>query len=568
MRSKSKRDKDKMERGFVFRIYPTKHQAKALVRMASIARALNNKVTFATYADLNERLNQACTEFAQKHGLEAESVLEQYRDREVGRPQLKEAGFATPLSKLQGYRDVYKAEKDRGEFVGVLPSLMANFECNIVSQTFKTWKQGKLRPNKDGQPGHPQYRSKTDRLRVGWQIQNTTSIDGRYFRVPKLDKLVGVESDGRDDPGRSLNWIRAAEDISKRVKGRVVSAVITQRLKPNPVASKEHYRECPKGGRAPLSDGGVWELSVVCVDIPLLDEPEERVDAVVGIDINTGEHGIVATTSLGDWFHWPLPERLGKLYARIEFLQKKYQRRQAPDRRTRQRASQGWKKAQRQIAKLHMQITNIRRDWLHKITTFLTRRFRTLVIEDLQVANMTKSAKGTVDKPGNNVRAKSGLNRAILQTAFATFRQQIEYKSKQWDCNLIVADRWLPTSQICSECGYRPEKNIGLHKRTYACEHCGAVMDRDTNAANNLVLFGVGCWTKNSEGQWCSKGNEGALPLSAGDKDRHVSDESDSDKKPERLINPEQEQKARKAGTRPRRTARASGPGGNCRLAS
>lgn len=554
-----------MERGYVFRLYPTRHQAKALVRMCNIARALNNKVTFATYKDIDARVEQACEQYAEKQGLDALAILEQYRDKEIGRPQLKNDGFSLSRSAFKGYADLYKHEKEQGGFVGVLPGSMANFECGNVRQTFQNWARGKLRPSKNGQPGKPQYRHKTDKLRIGFQIKDTTSIDGRYVRVPNFNMVVGVEPDNRNDLVRSLKWIRAAEDISKRIQGRAVSAVITQRLKSNPIASKEHYRAYPKGGRAPLQDVGVWELSLTCVDIPLLQQPEEHIDnAVVGVDLNTGKHGIVATTNIGEWFHWLLPESLNKLYRRIEFLQKKCQRRQAPDRKMKQRASQGWKKAQRQIAKLHLRITNIRCDWLHKITTFLTKRYGTLVIEDLQVKNMTTSAKGTAEQPGKNVRAKAGLNRSILRSAFATFRQQIDYKSKQWGCKLVVADQWLPTSQTCSECGQRPKKNIGLNKRIYVCKHCGVVMDRDVNAANNLVLFEADCWYKNSKGQWCSKGNKGALPLSAGGKDRHISDELvESNKKPEWLINPEQEQKARKTDNVSRLVAHASGPGGN-----
>ncbi|ENT3830761.1 RNA-guided endonuclease InsQ/TnpB family protein, partial [Escherichia coli] len=76
--------------------------------------------------------------------------------------------------------------------------------------------------------------------------------------------------------------------------------------------------------------------------------------------------------------------------------------------------SNNWQKQKRKIQRLHSRIANIRRDYLHKVTTTVSKNHAMIVIEDLKVSNMSKSAAGTVSQPGRNVRAKSGLNRSIL----------------------------------------------------------------------------------------------------------------------------------------------------------
>ncbi|MCO1632247.1 transposase, partial [Escherichia coli] len=86
------------------------------------------------------------------------------------------------------------------------------------------------------------------------------------------------------------------------------------------------------------------------------------------------------------------------------------------------------KKQKRKIQRLHSRIANIRRDYLHKVTTTVSKNHAMIVIEDLKVSNMSKSAAGTVSQPGRNVRAKSGLNRSILDQGWYEMRRQLEYK--------------------------------------------------------------------------------------------------------------------------------------------
>lgn len=100
--------------------------------------------------------------------------------------------------------------------------------------------------------------------------------------------------------------------------------------------------------------------------------------------------------------------------------------------------SNNWKKQKAKINRIHTKIANIRRDFLHKTSTELSKNHALIVIEDLKVKNMTRSAKGTLDEPGRNVKAKSGLNKSILDQGWYEFRRQLEYKQK-WAGGEVLA---------------------------------------------------------------------------------------------------------------------------------
>lgn len=140
----------------------------------------------------------------------------------------------------------------------------------------------------------------------------------------------------------------------------------------------------------------------------------------------------------------------------------------------------------RKLSKTH-HITALRRKTgLHQLTKNLTTRYALIGIEDLNVAGMTASASGTIENPGKNVAQKAGLNRAVLDVSFGTFRSQLEYKAAWYGSVIQVIDRYYPSSQTCSNCGKRPDTKLTLSDRVYKCGHCHAVIDRDLNAAINI----------------------------------------------------------------------------------
>src|SRR5690606_10715557 len=133
--------------------------------------------------------------------------------------------------------------------------------------------------------------------------------------------------------------------------------------------------------------------------------------------------------------------------------------------------------AKRRIAKLHHQIAVRRTAAIHQVTKQLATRFATVAIEDLNIRGMTSSAKGTIDNPGRNVRAKAGLNRAILDAAPGEFRRQLDYKTAWYGSQLVVVDRWLPSSKTCSACGTVKE-HLRLSDRVFECDACGMQIGR------------------------------------------------------------------------------------------
>lgn len=141
----------------------------------------------------------------------------------------------------------------------------------------------------------------------------------------------------------------------------------------------------------------------------------------------------------------------------------------------------------RKLAKTHHLVALRRETGLHQVTKNLTTRYALIGIEDLNVAGMTASASGTVENPGKNVAQKAGLNRAVLDVSFGTFRTQLEYKAKWYGSAIQVIDRYYPSSQTCSSCGERPDAKLTLGDRVYKCEQCHTEIDRDLNAAINIL---------------------------------------------------------------------------------
>ena len=128
------------------------------------------------------------------------------------------------------------------------------------------------------------------------------------------------------------------------------------------------------------------------------------------------------------------------------------------------------------------------RNECHHVTTDIVRRFGRIALEALNIGDMTRSAAGTVEDPGKNVSAKSGLNREILTNTWGILRDQLRYKA-EWAGREFATVNPKYTSRICSECGsITPQSEY----RTYNCAACGVVLDRDTNAAVNVKIRAFG----------------------------------------------------------------------------
>lgn len=156
------------------------------------------------------------------------------------------------------------------------------------------------------------------------------------------------------------------------------------------------------------------------------------------------------------------------LHRRVRKLQRKLARQQ--------RDSSRRHKTRIQIAKLHNQIADTRKDFLHKLSTRVVSENQTIVLEDLNVSGMVKNRK---------------LSRVISQQGWREFRVLVEAKSQKYGRKFVVISRWEPTSQICSDCGYKWGK-IDLSVRSVLCLNCGTEHDRDENASVNIEKVGIG----------------------------------------------------------------------------
>ncbi|MEI4919897.1 transposase, partial [Klebsiella pneumoniae] len=150
--------------------------------------------------------------------------------------------------------------------------------------------------------------------------------------------------------------------------------------------------------------------------------------------------------------------------------------------------SASWQKQKKKIQRLHSHIANIRRDYLHKVTSEISKNHAMIVIEDLKVSNMSKSAKGTAERPGRNIRAKSGLNRSILDQGWYEMRRQLEYKQR-WRGGEVLAVNPAYTSQKCARCGHTVKENR-QSQAVFVCVACGYEANADINGAQNILAAG------------------------------------------------------------------------------
>jgi len=141
----------------------------------------------------------------------------------------------------------------------------------------------------------------------------------------------------------------------------------------------------------------------------------------------------------------------------------------------RKKGSKNRAKTRKTIARLHAHIANIRKDAAHKFTTYLCKNHALVAIEDLHVAGMLKN---------------HCLAQAISDSNFGEIRRQLEYKSAYHGTHLVLVDRFYPSSKTCSSCGYI-KSELSLSERTYICQDCGMVLDRDLNAAINVRMVAV-----------------------------------------------------------------------------
>jgi len=234
-----------------------------------------------------------------------------------------------------------------------------------------------------------------------------------------------------------LGEIRIKESTSK-FKGRILSVAVSRE-----------------------ADRWFVSLAVECErEMPL------RVDSeIVAIDL--GIDSFATTYDGSNTEHIYAPKPLGKNLKRLKAASKKHSRKQ--------KGSANKRKSAMRLARLHRHVKNTRRDFLHKLSTSLAKTRSTTVIEDLNVSGMVQNHH---------------LARPIVDCGWGDFRRMLEYKTQWYGSQLVIIDRFAPTSKICSECGAINE-NLTLSDRMWVCTSCGAVHERDENAVKNIYRWGL-----------------------------------------------------------------------------
>jgi len=206
-----------------------------------------------------------------------------------------------------------------------------------------------------------------------------------------------------------------------------------------------------------------------------VSEPVHPCTSIVAIDM-----GIKRFATLSDGtYHEPL-NSFATLSAKLAHEQRNLSRKM--------KGSRNWHKQKRVITRIHIRIADARNDYLHKTSTAISKNHALVVLEDLKVANMSASAKGTLERPGKNVRSKSGLNRAILDQGWSEFRRMLEYK-QLWRGGAVITVPPQNTSRTCPECGHVSSDNRKTQER-FRCVRCGYSGNADFVAALNILAAG------------------------------------------------------------------------------
>ncbi|EJJ0330328.1 transposase [Escherichia coli] len=275
-----------------------------------------------------------------------------------------------------------------------------------------------------------------------WKRKN----DGRdSIRFVNFEKYCSLENRRVKLPS-GLGWVKFRQ--SQRVNGKIKNATISQLA-------------------------GQWYISFQ-VEIETA-EPNHTSTSMVGLDA-----GVAKLATLSDGTVFEPVNSFQKNQKKLARLQRQLSRKV--------KFSNNWQKQKRKIQRLHSRIANIRRDYLHKVTTTVSKNHAMIVIEDLKVSNMSKSAAGTVSQPGRNVRAKSGLNRSILDQGWYEMRRQLEYK-QLWRGGQVLAVPPAYTSQRCACCGHTAKENR-LSQSKFRCQVCGYTANADVNGARNILAAG------------------------------------------------------------------------------
>lgn len=318
-------------------------------------------------------------------------------------------------------------------------------------------------------PVHPQQQTLRDLDRALWEALSGKRGFPRFKRKGEGNALrypdplqIKLDLGTKDEDGRNLlpriflpkvGWVKVR--LSRTIEGELRNVTVTE-----------------KAGR--------WSVSVQTERE--ITDPIRMSGPEVGLDLGIASF---ATLSDGTRVHpdGKIPEALKRAEDRLRWEQRKLARkwRKGPK-------SRNYRKQKRRVARAHASIADMRLDFLHKVSTAISKTQAVVYVEDLRIRNMTRSARGTKDVPGKNVRPKAGLNRSILSQGWGEFKRQLDYKLGSNGGTLVVVPPAY-TSQTCSACGHVSAENR-KSQAAFQCIACGFEANADHNAAINILRVG------------------------------------------------------------------------------
>ncbi len=348
----------------------------------------------------------------------------------------------------------------------------ARYVWNLAVEQHSHW-----RPGRAGVPGYlEQCRQLTQaRAEHPWLAAGSQTVQQQALR--DFAWAMAAFFDPENPAGRP-SWRKAGRDEGFRIVGRRGRQWDVRRVSRHvgevrvPKAGWVRFRwsrAVPAGVRSyrvTMDRAGRWHVAFAAIPGPV---PAPGNGQVVGIDRGVA---VSATLSTGELLHVPgltAPER-----KRMRRLERKLARaRRGSNRRARVKLA---------IAGLRAREADRRKDWAEKASTGIARRFDLIRVEDLQIGNMTRSARGTAEAPGRNVRAKAGLNRGILRSGWGLLVRRLEQKAP----GRVEKIKPHYTSQRCSACG-QVDGNSRESQAVFRCTACGYACNADVNAARNIA---------------------------------------------------------------------------------
>jgi putative transposase len=348
----------------------------------------------------------------------------------------------------------------------------ARYIWNLAVEQHSHW-----HPGRTSAPGYlEQCRQLTAaRAEYPWLAAGSQTVQQQALR--DFTQAMAAFFDPANPAGRP-SWRKAGRDEGFRIVGRRGRQWDVQRLGRKtgqvwvPKAGWVRFRwsrDVPpdaKSYRVTMDRAGRWHVAFAVIPAPV---PAPGNGQVVGIDRGVA---VSAALSTGQPLH--CPALTGRERARLRRLQRKLA--------CAKRGSNRRGRARHAIARLKARERDRRKDWAEQTSTDLARRFDLIRVEDLKITNMTRSAKGTRENPGRNVRAKAGLNRGILASGWGLLVRRLEEKAPGRVEKVSPAF----TSQRCSACG-RVDRGSRESQAVFRCTACGFAANADVNAAINIA---------------------------------------------------------------------------------